>query len=234
MGFWLSVCILLGLSAHDFIGHPPEVCPRINKPHFTIVYDSRSKVPWFVHEHLAQESKNRSVDRQVNFLSEKLLYPLHRSQYLDYKGSEYVRGHMAPARDFQFSESAMSDTFSYANVCPQAALMNAQIWQRLEEHIRRLLDQFEVLDVFTGPLFLPHEENGKKYIKYEVIGEGNVAVPTHLFKVVFKTKAHDPEAYIIPNTNEVKSNHFAEFSATLVEIERYSGIEFFPKEALLR
>ena len=193
MGFWLSVCVLLGLSAHDFIDHPPQVCPKINKQHYTIVYDSRSKVPWFIHEHLTQSTKNRVVARQSNFLSEKLLHPLQRSQYSDYKGSEYVRGHMAPARDFQFSESAMKDTFSYANICPQAALMNAQIWQCLEEYIRKLLDQFETIDVFTGPLFLPYEENGKKYVKYEVIGEGNVAVPTHLFKVVFKPKEHDPD-----------------------------------------
>jgi hypothetical protein len=39
--------------------------------------------------------------------------------------------------------------------------------------------------VVTGPLYLPNlVENGRKYVKYEVIGPNDVAVPTHFFKVI--------------------------------------------------
>ena len=38
--------------------------------------------------------------------------------------------------------------------------------------------------MYSGPLFIPETKDGKKYIKYEVIGIHNVAVPTHLFKVI--------------------------------------------------
>jgi endonuclease G len=40
-------------------------------------------------------------------------------------------------------------------------------------------------------LYLPNlVENGKKYVKYEVIGPNDVAVPTHFFKVILMEKAN--------------------------------------------
>lgn len=52
---------------------------------------------------------------------------------------------------------------------------------------------------------LQEDETGKKFVKYEVIGDNNVAVPTHLFKIIvcedpiarIETPAHSPA----PGTN---------------------------------
>jgi len=45
--------------------------------------------------------------------------------------------------------------------------------------------------------------NGKKYVRYEVIGANNVAVPTHFFKVLIAehvaSSTFDLECYILPN-----------------------------------
>lgn len=46
------------------------------------------------------------------------------------------------------------------------------------------------------------EADGKKYIKYEVIGSHDVAVPTHFFKVVVLETSDRKlllEAYVMPN-----------------------------------
>ena len=57
----------------------------------------------------------------------------------------------------------------------------------------------------TGPLYLPKAdpEDGKNYIKYQVIGKNNVAVPTHFFKVVVGemegSRDLEMEAYVLPN-----------------------------------
>jgi hypothetical protein len=56
--------------------------------------------------------------------------------------------------------------------------------------------------VVTGPLYLPNlVENGRKYVKYEVIGPNDVAVPTHFFKVIlmeakngYAPRPHGPTA----------------------------------------
>lgn len=50
--------------------------------------------------------------------------------------------------------------------------------------------------------FVAKAQQPKKYIIYEVIGDNNVAVPTHFFKIILcevKEDMYDMEAYIIPN-----------------------------------
>lgn len=46
------------------------------------------------------------------------------------------------------------------------------------------------------------EANGKNYVKYEVIGANNVAVPTHFFKIVVGETENGElhmESYVMPN-----------------------------------
>lgn len=46
------------------------------------------------------------------------------------------------------------------------------------------------------------EPDGKKYVKYEVIGANNVAVPTHFFKILVGETSDgkfEMEAYVLPN-----------------------------------
>lgn len=56
--------------------------------------------------------------------------------------------------------------------------------------------------VVTGPLYLPNlVENGRKYVKYEVIGSNDVAVPTHFFKVILMEKNNGCESWPYPYWN---------------------------------
>lgn len=46
------------------------------------------------------------------------------------------------------------------------------------------------------------EPDGKKYVKYQVIGPHDVAVPTHFFKIFVgerEDSTFDMEAYVMPN-----------------------------------
>lgn len=52
-------------------------------------------------------------------------------------------------------------------------------------------------------LYLPRKEaDGKSYVRYQVIGNNSVAVPTHFYKVIVGERADgklDLESYIMPN-----------------------------------
>lgn len=56
----------------------------------------------------------------------------------------------------------------------------------------------------TGPLYLAKTEaNGKNYVKYEVIGNAQIAVPTHFFKVLLIENLDgiwEFENYLMENT----------------------------------
>lgn len=54
-----------------------------------------------------------------------------------------------------------------------------------------------------GPLYLPKKEaDGKAYVKYQVIGNNSVAVPTHFYKVIVGETTDgklELESYVMPN-----------------------------------
>jgi hypothetical protein len=71
-----------------------------------------------------------------------------------------------------------------------------------------------------------------KTVSYPVLGPNNVAVPTHLYKVVLAT---DPMldkpllgAFVVPNI-PVGDKHLAEFKVDIEEVERGVGITFHPE-----
>ena len=72
-------------------------------------------------------------------------------------------------------------------------------------YTRGLTKVYRNVYVCTGPLYLPKAdpEDGKSYIKYQVIGKNNVAVPTHFFKVIVGemegSRDLEMEAYVLPN-----------------------------------
>lgn len=82
---------------------------------------------------------------------------------------------------------------------------------------------------------MPHvESDGKRYVKYEVIGPNSVAVPTHFFKIiVFETanKALAMEAYVMPNKSIDDNTPLKAFLVPPESIERHAGLLFFDRIA---
>ena len=97
----------------------------------------------------------------------------------------------------------------------------------IRDHVRKR--GWEKTTVATGPLFLPYEDaDGKKYVRYQVIGENNVAVPTHIFKLVFAEKGDFSKVwcYIVPNTEIPSREPFEKYEVPLEELEKVSGLSF--------
>ena len=46
---------------------------------------------------------------------------------------------MAPAADFKFSNKAMYESFSIANVAPQSLNLNRIYWAKLEQKVREII-----------------------------------------------------------------------------------------------
>ena len=95
-------CFIFGLiigERHD-VDTPNHIrlasaCPILDKGNYHVAYDSRSKIPWFVYEHLTVESHNGEGDRRrAVFYEESGLYELHRSSFvLPEKSGHYFTSH---------------------------------------------------------------------------------------------------------------------------------------------
>ena len=89
---------------------------------------------------------------------------------LDYKGSNYDKGHLANAQDFAFDCVKDELTFRYYNCLPQTANLNRGVWKVKETQIREW-SQTEKLYIICGGFF------GNKKI-------GKITVPSYCWKVV--------------------------------------------------
>lgn len=105
---------------------------------------------------------------------------------------------MCPAGDCTETFESMEETFLLSNIIPQNPELNRGLWKKLENQIRDLVNERGEVIVYTGPVYLPENSSGgKRYMKYQVIGKNDVAVPTHLYKLIQAGEGR--VAYIIPN-----------------------------------
>lgn len=156
------------------------VAPRLRElcfSSFAILHSGNTKTPVFVAQRLSRAmlAQARNVERNDRFYAEARLPSAERAELADYRGSGYSRGHMAPAADMHTPE-AMAQSFSLANMVPQNQVQNAGAWSRIEQDTRKYIMRAQgPVYVFTGPVY---------EAKPARIGEGGVAVPDHLYKVV--------------------------------------------------
>lgn len=208
-------------------GHPISSF-QIHRQGYSLAYDASRRNPAWVYEHLTAEGLKGDVERHHFDFKEDESLPKHlRVSLADYRGSGFDRGHMAPAGNNKSSPEAMSDTFFMSNMCPQSPECNRGYWARLEKHVRDLTKDYQNVYVVTGPLYLPTiEENGKRYVKYEVIGLNDVAVPSHFFKVITFEDSQgrkETRAYILPNEAIPSTASLDSFRVTVSKVERAAG-----------
>eukprot|EP01132_Coremiostelium_polycephalum_P011167 gene11167-13683_t len=221
------------------------------------------KIPnWVIQRITAEDMKHKRADRKgVYFNNNTIQVPvMFRANNRDYIGSGWSRGHMIPAGDNISSQEAMNQTFLLnSNIVPQDFENNSNFWYRLEVFCKSVLTQrYKGVIVISGPLFLPNlveplspEEllntkrysrvKERRYVKYEVIGKNNVAVPTHLYKVILAEPWEDgnndgatpaPQflgSFVIPNEPIPSDKVLTDYEVPLHFIQESTGLEFFKK-----
>jgi len=208
----------------------PKSYISVIRPCYSLGYDCRTRNASWVYERLTAENLKGETDRaNFAFKEDPSIPVIFRSTLEDYRKSGFDRGHLAPAANHKATTQEMNDTFYLSNMSPQCPQFNRGYWAQLEKHVRDLTKTNEVVEVFTGPLYLPKEESdGTKWVKYRVIGPNDVAVPTHFFKVlVLKSRGKtDAIAYVLPNEQIAKNTPLDKFKVTAEKVEKCAGILF--------
>ena len=213
-----------------FTTHLPTSSPLIQHEGFVLSYDGKNRNAHWVYHKLTPAGLEKNFSRSDLSFQEDLLIPESiRATKKDYLGEGYDRGHLFAAAD-SASEKAMEESFLLSNITPQNPSFNRGYWKRVENHVRDLTKEYRTVHVFSGPLYLSHKErNGKRYVKYQVIGPNEVAVPTHFFSLIFvemPTNKMLAKAYILPNKPIDPKIPLNKFLASVEEVERASGVMF--------
>ncbi|CAN0358965.1 unnamed protein product [Lampetra fluviatilis] len=238
--------------------------PRVYA-HHALSYDRARRGPVWVAEHLTLACFSGDANRKhCHFHPDPGIEPRFSASDSDFRDSGWSRGHMAPSEDNKFSQEAMNQTFYFSNIVPQDISNNEGIWRSLESLCEQLTALYADVWVVTGPLALAQDSGAgsgggqsKRHVSYEVIGANEVAVPTHLYKVIVAQGTTGGDgggadrgtediggaedgggataegavlaAFVIPNAPVPQGTPLGSFQVQLEQLERWAGVTFFPR-----
>lgn len=180
--------------------------------------EDHEQAEWVAYELSRERLNEKWAERSNTFLPD----PNVRTESAtprDYNSSGYDRGHLCPAADMAFDEAAMNETFLMSNISPQVPAFNMGIWRELEELTRDWARRFNRLYVVTGPV-LTQKNVGQ-------IGFNKVTIPGAFYKVLLAPEQHRAIAFVLPNQRSDKL--VTEYACTIDEVEKITGIDFFPR-----
>lgn len=181
-------------------------------------YNCTVKCPNWVAWNLTAVHSDGEIPRTDDY-REDADVPLPRATNEDYKDSGWSRGHMCPAGDNKWDETAMRESFLLTNMCPQDRSLNSGLWNRIEIDCRQWAKKYGSVYIVCGPLFLNRE--------HETIGLNKVVVPEAFFKVVLCLVGEPKAIGFVIRNNEGKKKR-DNYVNTVDEVERITGIDFFP------
>lgn len=250
-------------------GEPPRVPnPAARKARalcfsgFAVLHSGVTKTAIFSAEVINRQSVAAAgqEERTDFFFADARLPSAERASLEDYRGSGFDRGHLSPAGDRDSAQS-MAQSFSLANILPQAPENNRKTWAKsIEKATRSYASRAQGnVYVITGPIHDPtacpfvqaaqvalgedpemapsspvqvvrkaqSQAGFKAPYRYNAerctIGDG-VAVPSHLFKLVYDATTNRAWVHLLANTDWARATRPISYE----DLVARTGIEFLP------
>ena len=204
-------------------GGQPGLPARMQQGAITVCYPGYAsasspvtRTPLWSAEHLTARriTLARQTERVSAFYPEPSLGWDVRGELADYRRSGFDRGHLSPSGDMPGRE-VQRQSFSLANIAPQASQLNRGPWADLETRVRDLAQQAGEVWVVTGVLF--------EGARVNTTPDGRVMVPTSFWKAV-AVPGRGAVVFLAANTD---SGDIVKLS--LGDFTRRTGITPFPR-----
>jgi endonuclease G, mitochondrial len=202
----------------DFL--PTSTTNQIVKhAYYTLSYSEKhEQAEWVAYELKKNYVKNNNFRRPYFIEDPKV--KTGSADWRNYKKSGYDKGHLCPAGDMEFDSNAYTDTFFTSNISPQLHDFNGGIWNRLEQKTRYWATKYDGVYVVTG---------GVLQSSLPSIGQEKVSIPKYFYKVLLDNSNGNYRmiAFLVPNKKSDQPLY--EFVISVDQLEKMTGINFFPK-----
>lgn len=201
----------------DFDFLPTSTTSEIySRTTYTFSYsEEHEQSEWVAYYLNSDDVKATNFDRP--FFEQDPLVESESADWRNYKNSGYDKGHLCPAGDRRKSFKEYTETFFTSNISPQEHEFNSGVWNRLEEKVRYWATKSDGLYVVTGGVL---SDNLK------TIGKEDVSVPNYFYKVLLSKDGSKMIGFLVPHENS--NQPLYEFVISVDEIEKMTGIDFYP------
>lgn len=174
------------------------------------------------------DQRKENVRRFNTYRPDYRIPEMFRADEADYVNSGYDRGHLVASANALDNQLENSETFLLSNMCPQVPAFNSNIWGDLEEAVRVLDREDDILEtqVISGPIFDFREP-------IQTIGsteEGGVTLPIpHAFfkSVLSEKRTGTLLMWSFMLKNEPSNEDLETFRVPTITVERYAGIKIW-------
>jgi len=161
----------------------------IDKNYYEICYNNELKGALFVSYTLDGSLVDEpNIADRLSFYTEPSLE--YSSEYSDYTGSGFDRGHLASDASFDWSNDSLKSVYSMANIVPQYPDVNRYSWIDTEYLEREQAIKYQSVDVVIG---VDYSDNP------QTIGENNIAVPKGFYKKISNSTHNYQECFYYEN-----------------------------------
>ncbi len=236
-----------------YFGNPSDAVSDIEatenylmeKPQFTISYNSSTLNPNWVAWHLSKEDLG-DADRSDSFRPDpelpELWYAVRKNDYkFTYYG--FDRGHICPSADRTANSQNNSMTFLMTNMVPQSPDNNRIVWVALEKYEREVVLEGKEAYIFAGPLGVGGTGD-KGYFESIPITlkdgtELSITVPAYTWKIILFLPEGEDDISRIKDESEVlavcvpnekgceKNGSWQQYVCTIDYLEEMTGCDFF-------
>lgn len=185
---------------------------------FTLSYnENHEQAEWVAYELKKEHLINNNFKRPYFIPDPKV--KTKSASWKNYKKSGYDKGHLCPAGDREFSKNAFDETFFTSNISPQLHVFNNGIWKKLEEKTRYWAEKYNGVYVVTGGVLEPN---------LPTIGFEKVSVPKYFYKILLDDSRGEFKMIGFLMPHEKSDAPLYQFVVSVDEIEKRTGIDFFP------
>lgn len=184
---------------------------------FTLSYNEGYELPsWAAYQLTPEQARATGTFKEK--YTEDPLVTTGSPSVKDYKDAGFIMGQLVPPEDMFTSQKAVEETFLTSNTVPHKPVFNKNVWKKMEMLIREWAAEGNTFYIVTGPVLTD--------APFGTFGSNKISIPERYYKVILDVTGERAIAFVL--RSNVASGAPRAFAVSVDELEKITGIDFFP------